>query len=401
MATISEQEFLIRQPQFPHSTSTDKFYFEVANQIYDLGKNLTFRNIMPDGIARRIALTLTDYLQDIVADSGLWRSFVEANRALYGWPVPFHDVTEEYVDYELNREDIRFLVWYVIAMLWDEKRLIYPHHVGLLQYADCCYDFLEAVYEESPVPEGFRELTLGVDLKDQEDKERVYHLGNWLFLHSYLLTPAFAATLQEIMAETDSSDPDFASKLNRRLEEAMIDETTGPLALFTPEWVYLILNGKLPKIHTDEHKEEHKYYKSFVKATGGKTILFFDSYTKMNQFFIESLGWEAGTEHLAQAKGADDYILMVNPDKGMLMARNIARCVKSPDNSLFNEAYARRHSMELLTERGCCPGDLLKVIFENKWLPFAHFPESDDYKLVEGNQDIIARCYLQLFYRGD
>ncbi|MDE6559546.1 MAG: DUF3843 family protein [Muribaculaceae bacterium] len=57
--------------------------------------------------------------------------------------------------------------------------------------------------------------------------------------------------------------------------------------------------------------------------------------------------------------------------------------------------------MDLITERGLCPADLLHYIFEHDALPDAHFPGSDDYVLVDKNRDFIARCYLQKYYRGD
>ena len=85
----------------------------------------------------------------------------------------------------------------------------------------------------------------------------------------------------------------------------------------------------------------------------------------------------------------------------MLVARNVARCLKTPLNPYYDAEYAKRHSFELLTERGACPGDLLQRACREGWLPDAKFPESGDYSLVAENQDFIARCYLQQYYRGD
>ncbi|MDE6841912.1 MAG: DUF3843 family protein, partial [Muribaculaceae bacterium] len=72
-------------------------------------------------------------------------------------------------------------------------------------------------------------------------------------------------------------------------------------------------------------------------------------------------------------------------------------------------SYARTHAIDLLTERGRCPHDLLERIWHEGWLPDAVFP--GDYpdeesrvaahSLVTENHDFIARCYLQQYYRGD
>lgn len=400
MDKISLKEFLLRQPSFPETTDSDGFYLDLSNKLLDSVSILSFSTGMPDGVARRIALTLTDYMRDIVADAGLWRTFVDENRRLYGYSVPFHDIPEEYIDYELNREDVRFLVWYVVAMLWEERRLIYPHDQELIEYADRCFDVLESEYDDAPVPECFNSWR-GLELNDPDDARQIFHLGNWLFLHSYLLTPAFAMSLREVLSEFSPEDKDSASRLNARLEEAMMQDTTGPLALFTHEWVSLLLEGKIARRDEIKPSRVHPYYEAFMNATDGRDIKFFDSYESMNRFFIEGLGWEPDVEHLAQAKGAHDYILMVTRDKGMLMARDIARCVKAPGNLMFDEQYAHDHSLELLTERGCCPGDLLRKIFDSDWLPYAHFPENEDFRLVHDNRDFIARCFLQIYYRGD
>ena len=85
----------------------------------------------------------------------------------------------------------------------------------------------------------------------------------------------------------------------------------------------------------------------------------------------------------------------------MLMARGIAKCIEDPANPLYDEEYAKAHAFDLLTIRGLCPGDLLRYIFDNDWLPDAKFPSSEDYALVKANKDFIARCYLQIYYRGD
>lgn len=400
MENITLQEFLLRQPSFPEVSETDSYYLALANRLYgEIAGSGAFAD-MPDGVARRIALTLTDYMQDIVSDAGLWRSFVDANRELYGWSVPFHEIPEDYIDYELNREDVRFLVWYAIAMLWEERRHIYPHDAALLELADRCFAVLESEYDESPVPEQYN-ISRGLEFTDAEDHKAIYQLGNWLFLHSYLLTPAYSLSLRDILMSENHEDPDYTAKLNKRLEDAMMQDPTGPLALFAPEWVYLMLERKLPKNKPAEEGKIHPYYEAFTKFTGGEEIRFFDSYESMNRFFIEALGWAEGEEHLSQAKGGRDYILLVSKYKGMLMARDIARCIKAPANPMYDEAYARENAFMLLSERGCCPGDLLRYVFAHEWLPDAVFPGTDDRRLVHDNRDFIARCYLQLYYRGD
>lgn len=405
MAKVSVKEFLLRQPNFPDPVETDPFYHGLAEKLLNVIEYDAFGKKLNVSVSIRLALTLADYMQDIVADAGLWRSFVDANRLLYGWSVPFHELPENYVDYELNREDVRFLVWYVIAMLDNEFYLIYPHDKLLISLADSLFALLESEYDEAPVNENLH-IARGLEFNDPNDHKAIYALGSWLFYNSYLLTPAFALTLQEIKNSVSLDDKDYSKIINERLEEAMLENTTGPLALFISEWVYLMLEHKLPVLPKEEEKQIHKYYEAFTNYTGGETIRYFEDYDSMNKFFIDALGWEKGKEHLAQAKGAHDYVLMVTPYKGMLMARDVARCIKDPANILYDAEYASSHAFNLLVVRGLCPGDLLKTILKNGWLPDAVFPHAgvnlvENQDLVKRNADFIARCYLQIYYRGD
>lgn len=396
---ISIKDFLLRQPSYPERSETDGFYLDFANRLQSEMSGHAFSAKMPEGLSARIALSLTDYLQDIASDAGLWRSFIDANRELYGYSVPFHPIPEEYIDYELNREDVRFLVWYIVAMLWEENRFIYPHDPLLIEYADKCFDILDAVYEDAPVPEHFN-ISLGLEFGDPEDHTAIYRLGNWLFMHSYLLTPAFSVSLRDIMMGVDPNDPDAQKIVNDKVDEAMLNDVTGPLALFMPEWVYLMLERKLPQEPKSKNTPKiHPYYEKFTAFTGGETIRFFKTYEEMNRFFIDALGWKSGDEHLAQAKGAHDYVLMVSKYKGMLMARDVARCIAAPQNPLYDHEYACKNAFKLIAERGVCPGDLLRRCFKENWLPDAAFPGTDDTDLVAQNCDFLARCYLQIYYR--
>lgn len=397
---ISLKDLALSQPNYPDISSNLEFYVELSQNLFDEGLTTEIGTEMPEALLKKIALTLADYMQDIVADGGLWRSYILANRELYGYTVPFYQTGDEYVNFELNCEDVRFLVWYVIAMLWEKERLIHPLDLRLKELSEALYRVLDRNYEDAPVNDCFF-LTRGLDFKDPQDRDAIFALGNWLFLHSYLLTPAYALTLQEMAFKLNPQDPDFNSKLNESLEQSMLNDTVGPLALFTPEWVYLMIEAKLPSSQESNNTEVHKYYEAFTKFTGGREIMYFDSYESLNQFFIDALGWSKDEQHLAHVKGQHDYTLMVDPKKGMLMAVNVARCIKDPDNKLYEPVYAHNHCFELLTQRGRCPGDLLKKALEKGWLPDARYPGKNDNEFVRKYADFIARCYLQIYYRGD
>lgn len=400
MENIRKDEFLSRQPNYPELEESDIFYYNVTNDLYHLcGKSEIIKEL-PDTLLRRMSVGVAGYLQDIVSDAGIWREFVNANRHLYGWSVPFHEMPEDYIDYELNREDVRFLVWYIMAMSYEDARFRCPHDPMILDLADIWFDRLESIYDEAPVPTNYN-LSRGLELNDPDDSDAVFHLGQWLFLYCYLMTPAYSLTLDEIMAEPEMRKKDNFHVVRERLEQSMIQDPTGPLAFYIPEWLRLIVENKMPETRKEAGAKIHPYYKRFTKATGGETIKFFDTYESMNNFFIDSLGWEAGTEHLPMMKGSSDFVLMVDEHRGMLAARDVARCIAAPSNPFYDKKYAEENAFRLLSERGLCPGDLLRRIINSGWLPDARFPGTCDTRLVAENADFIARCYLQKYYRGD
>lgn len=398
---ITKEQFLLRQPSFPETVSSDPFYYQTA---CDLLKAATdARAPFSEALLGRAALCLTGYYQDIVSDAGLWRGFINECRRLYGFTVPFFETGEDYVDYELNRADVSFLTWYALAMNDDSLRALSPLSEEVERLSALWYGILEERYDEAPMPEDYN-MAHELEFHDPEDQQQIFRLGHWLFLHSYLLTPAYSMTLASILAEPEmQGKANDHTKLAARLEQSMTQDPTGPLALYLPEWLYLTIADRMPKKPKEDKASDspHKYYTLFTKATGGRDIAYFRTYDELNAFFIDALGWEKGERHLDQLAGSSDFVLMVNREKGLLLARNVARCIADPANSLYDSRYAADHAFELLTVRGLCPGDLLRRILAEGWLPDATFPGTQTQALVKRNADFIARCYLQLYYRGD
>lgn len=388
------------QPAAPRETKTDTYYHSLANRLVEIAKDNDLFSDYPEKVIERAALVVVGYYQDVICDAGIWRTFISENRRMYGYTVPFYDEDGEYVDFELNRVDVRFLVWYALSMYYECRRVWYPYDPEIVDGADIWWQELDRVYDESPMPDDYR-MTHELEIHAEEDSEAIISLGKWLFMHCYLMTPAYSMTLTDMASKFDLGREEGVIALREQMEQSMVEDPTGPLALYIREWLYLIVEGKRIQIPCSKAEpEEHNYFTAFTKATGGEVIKFFGSHAEMNRFLVAALGWTDGL-YLPQMKENQDFILMVNREKGMLLACNIARCVAHPANPYYEKGYAMAHSMELLTERGRCPGDLLRYICRNGWLPDAVFPNSDNKGLVARNWDFIARCYLQKYYRGD
>lgn len=406
---ISVQQFQMRQPELIDTVpAVEDWYRGLADHLVKRAGEKHLLAAWPEEAVERAAMGVACYLMDIVSDAGVWRGFQEECKKLNGKLLPFYPTGEDYIEAELNEADIRFLIWYTLAMNVEDMRTFNPMDADIAEAARVWFGELDARYEDAPEAEWWTEIAR-IDLKDPDDRIKVARLSNWLFMYCYLTVPAYALTMSEMMEAPEFQSGDI-KKIQARMEQSMAEDPTGPLALYLGEWVKLILNqtastGKSVSSDKSELSDksdspEHPYYTKFMKAVG-RPIAFFDSYEAMNTFFQEALGWNKDEEHLPQVKGRHDYVLYVDPVKGMLLAADIARCIAHPENPLYDKEYAREHAIELLTERGCCPADLLHYIGKNGLLPDAVFPGSTDTELVAENFDFIARCYLQLYYRGD
>lgn len=447
---ISKQQFLVRQPSYPKETATTEYFYALANHLAGSkgARRLTIEG-WPQNVVDRAALIVTGYFQDILTDSGLWRAFTSACHDLYGSWLPYFD-TEEinhndgeyegYVPFELNPQDVRFLVWYALCMNYEDRRVWDPRDPEIEALAAEWHSMLDIIYDTAPQPDGYF-LWQGLELHNSEEHRQLAQFFHWLFLHSYLMMPAFALSLREIIERPGMQDTSNVTALQNALEEAMSQLPTGPLALYMREWLELILenksitdiqnseNGKESRDpRTDNHADDEKEgndsgtlnptYLKFVKATGGSPIKFISGYESLNDFFINALGWSAGEKHLSQFKDCRDFVLLVNPHKGLLLAHDICRCIYMPDeNPYYDKEYAATHAIELLTRRGACPADLLHFLWDADAIPDAAFPlhhavstmseEQKEIRLKEArafvarNRDFIARCYLQQYYRGD
>lgn len=404
---VTEKQFGMRQPAFPKISPTDGYYRHLANLMAAavIGRK-TFPGL-PETILSRVVVGVVGYLQDILTDGGLWRSFIEAHRRFYGRWLPFYEVQEDYIPHELNEVDVRFLVWYTIAMSYEPMRLLDPLSAEVRETASLLHAMLDKIYDDAPEPADYH-LWKGLEIGNPEEKNELAAFSHWLFLHSYLMSPAFAVTLGEILKRPGITEAKNLPMLGEALDEAMVEVPTGPMALYLGEWLRLILEGKMPEKDDQDggnsghcDVQDHPTYTKLMRATGGKPDKFIKGYDALNEFFISSLGWEAGEKHLATLEHCRDFVLMVDCRKGLLIAHDICRCIKMDDNPYYEEEYAGKHAIELLTMRGCCPGDLLRMLFRREALPDAVFPGSDNHALVQANRDFIARCYLQQYYLGD
>ena len=122
----------------------------------------------------------------------------------------------------------------------------------------------------------------------------------------------------------------------------------------------------------------------------------------MRRFLVEILKWQDDDNHtLPQMKEYKNFILMTEPEKGVLLAKDICEYIADKENPLYNQEKAQKNAFRLLTEEMLCPPDLLLHCIHHQLIPDAQLPEGTEKKLVQQNADFIARHSLLYYYRGD
>ncbi len=399
LMSITLQQWLSRQP-YTQSTDSDRYYTQLANRIYALVKTSPLKHRLNDDYAKSLCCDIVGYFADILSETGLWAAFLSHHRTLYGRTLPFFPA-ENYYDGEVNRDDVRVLLWYLLGTHDTLHEILSPLDSALLETADQIYDLLESEYETAPDSPLLQEFCLP-EQNEIDDPDARYRFAEWLFWDSFLLGPSNRSLARQLLHEVhDKAYPEKEKlrQLEKLRRKSLYELPAGPLALFAHEWVSLLWQHSFPE-EPEETKELHPYYLQFTQSTGGSPIKYIASYTELDRFLSNEMQWgEAKGGHLSHLSRKKNFVLYVTPYKGMLIASEVAQCISDPANPCYDKEKARREAISLLTYPGRCPIDLLLYLCSHDLLPDACFADGD-HRLVADNWDFIARCLLQDYYRA-
>ena len=238
-----------RQPNHPKVAETDQYYLWIALRLAKLWDESPWLRVLDDDVRRDVMLAVTGYFQDVVADSGLWRSFTRLHNHRHGTPLPHYDRGEDYIDYELNRDDVRYVIWWTIAGVVGAN-VLDPYDAELESLAMAFHMLLDEEYEKAPVPRQWC-VASEVDLDNPLDAQRIYDFAYWLYWRSFLLRPSSLAVMERAMPEAHAiiarAGEDDARPLLQDLNDRLMStEPVGPIPLSTAQWLRLIIDDELP-----------------------------------------------------------------------------------------------------------------------------------------------------------
>lgn len=224
-------------------SSTDFYYAKIGNQLLKSIQRTGAVKVFGNEVLEIMAIKVVLYFEDIICDGGIWRSFVNKHRELYGKTLPFYPVDEK--DYQADEphvEDIRYLLWEVVMDCYQDV-MINPQDKLLAEIAKIFYDVLDAEFEKAPINEGmqrfFQEATFMADFIEMREM-----LG-WLWMDCYLTEGHKKFDVAEEMIDEvcdvlhfDNHDP---RAIYAALSQMVFRYQCGPLALFPAEWLALLM----------------------------------------------------------------------------------------------------------------------------------------------------------------
>ena len=282
----------------------------------------------------------------------------------------------------------RFILWNTWQKEPHREGFINPMDPTLETSAKAFYCILNKAYETIPENE-----SLNSYFKSYQDEVNAVEKLIWLFRSTYLTEPS--------MQIFDIQDADIYTI------------PCGPTALFLYEWMQLLhaggewnlIDSLFPmqlKDSPEMIEKNRKNYQLFTEGNQGERIAYLDGYDALRRFLTQVLQWPDDENHtLPQMKQFKNFVLLINQEKGMLLAHDICEYIHDPLNPYYNKERAQQNAFAILTQEGLCPADLLLYIMEHDYLDDAQIPGVGQAELVKRNADFIARHSLLYYYRGD
>ena len=226
------------------TSSSDLYYLEICNgiqdQLYEKNFVLPLRDFIREEGISLFCIFLTSYLEDIISGSEVWNSFVKKHKEIYGKPLPFYETEGDYVEGEVNLQDVKFLVWYFINSV-NKNILLNPHDVFVQNLAESIVGILETEYEYAPENDLLRKT---YQITEAENYYNVRKLLDQNLTKTYLFFPdtGFAILRQE--AEIIQKGRNVETALNDHRDNFVHEARTSLLALSAKEWAELILGNE-------------------------------------------------------------------------------------------------------------------------------------------------------------
>ncbi len=135
-------------------TTTDEWYLGFANRLQILLSNSVEGRSEHADLINDLPIRCAMYLQDVISQSGGWKAFSELYYSKDNAYLPFYPITTEYVQDEINKEDIAFILWLLFTGNKEKEEvtpIIDPLSSDLIELSEKIYALMDELFEEAPV----------------------------------------------------------------------------------------------------------------------------------------------------------------------------------------------------------------------------------------------------------
>ena len=241
---INVKDYMAMQPASPTVAVTDRFYLALAQHLTQLWEQTPEAPQVSPATLTDVVLTVVGYYQDIVADAGLWRCFTQWHAQHHGTPLPHYARSEDYIDSELNLDDVRYLIWYTLDGDDTLPTKLSPHDARITAVATAWHDVLDTLYEKAPTAADYT-LIVGVDPDDPADAQHTYDMMHWLYWRSYLMRRSSREAALRHIDEAHAliathGEQGAVPHLHDLNDRIMATTPIGPVPLPIAEWVRML-----------------------------------------------------------------------------------------------------------------------------------------------------------------
>ncbi len=283
---------------------SDFYYLKLCNEIYNMLEDDDFPDeelSLSDEENKNLACFITGYFEDVISGPGLWKAFITQVSELYGTYLPFFDPDpDEYYPDEINPEDIHFLIWYYLSMVYDDTS-ISPSIYEWSDHSEGIFEILEREYEVAP--ENFNLKQLYNISPDEDHFFIIRDKLQWIMLDSWMhhfLGEEFREMTNEMFSE-DEEEPmpeeTRAMYLYDTADTFVLSKYTPLLARQGKEWLAYALGKDHPLFESLLGMGEKKSGFYLYMGTDGDDLLFEHIATgKQLNVTHRSVEFPAGTE---------------------------------------------------------------------------------------------------------
>lgn len=228
------------------TSKSDLYYLGISNELYEKIYEKNFHIPMQDFVREEgislFCMFLTSYLEDIISGSEIWNSFIKKHKELYKTSLPFYETKKDYIEGEVNLQDVKFLVWYFINSV-NKNILLNPHDTFIQSISEELVKILEVEYEYAPENNLLKET---YQIEPTEDYYEVRKLLNNILTKTYLFFPDTGFSLLRLEAEIIETGNRVQASLDDNRDRFLHNARTSLLALSAKEWAILMLGKKHP-----------------------------------------------------------------------------------------------------------------------------------------------------------